>query len=93
MEENNRIPYGQLDNLDYRYIRQVRFLRNKTLKQMEEFMGVDDSVISRLENGHLEFTPIYQERFKDAMKRLRVSNIEVASIRKILEMKSQRGYK
>lgn len=56
-------------------------------------MGVDDSVISRLENGHLEFTPIYQERFKDAMKRLRVSNIEVASIRKILEMKSQRGYK
>ena len=47
MKDNNRIPYGQLNDLDYRYIKQVRFLRNKTLKQMEELMGVDYSVISR----------------------------------------------
>jgi len=93
MKENNRIPYGQLDNLDYRYIKQVRFLRNKTLKQMEEFMDVDYSVISRLERKELNFTPLYKLRFRTACQRLRVSNIEIASIRKIIEMKEQRGYK
>jgi len=90
MKENNRIPYGQLDNLDYRYIKQVRFLRNKTLKQMEEVMGVDYSVISRLERKELNFTPIYQERFKTACRKLRISNIEIVSVRKILEMKSSK---
>ncbi|MEY8191094.1 helix-turn-helix domain-containing protein [Peribacillus simplex] len=88
-----RLPYNQLDSVDYRYIRQVRFLRNKTLVEFEQFMGVDSTVISRIENGHIEFSPLYQERFKTACKRLRVSQIELASIRKILEMKSQRGYK
>ncbi|MBD7971385.1 helix-turn-helix domain-containing protein [Paenibacillus gallinarum] len=88
-----RLPYNQLDSVDYRYIRQVRFLRNKTLKQFEEFMGVDHTVISRLENGQIEFSPLYKERFKEACRRLRVSNIELVSIRKLLEMKSQRGYK
>ena len=93
MKDNNRIPYGQLNDLDYRYIKQVRFLRNKTLKQMEEIMGVDYSVISRLERKELNFTPIYQDRFRTACKKLRVSNIEIDSVRKILEMKEQRGYK
>jgi transcriptional regulator with XRE-family HTH domain len=67
--------------------------RNKTLKQMEEFMGVDDSTIAKLERGDLAFTPYYESKFKDALKRLRVSNVELASIRKIIEMKEQRGYK
>jgi transcriptional regulator with XRE-family HTH domain len=88
-----RLPYNQFDSVDYRYIRQVRFLRNKTLKQMEQFMGVDSTVISRLENGQIAFSPLYQERFKTAMKRLRVCNIELASVRKFIEMKEQRGYK
>ena len=90
-EESNRIPYGQ--HFDYRYIKHVRLIRNKSQKQFEEFMGVDSTVISRLERGQLVFTEIYQERFEDAMKRLRVSGVELNSIGKILEMKSAKGYK
>ena len=56
-------------------------------------MGVDYSVISRLERKELNFTPIYQERFRTACRKLRISNIEIVSVRKILEMKDQRGYK
>ena len=56
-------------------------------------MGVDYSVISRLERKELNFTPIYQERFRSACRKLRISNIEIVSVRKILEMKDQRGYK
>jgi transcriptional regulator with XRE-family HTH domain len=88
---NSRLPYNQ--EYDHRFIKPVRMARNKTLKQMEEFMGVDDSTIAKLERGDLDFTPYYESKFKDALKRLRVSNVEIASIRKIIEMKEQRGYK
>ncbi len=56
-------------------------------------MEVDASTIGKLERGELAFTPTYQERFKKAMKRLRVSNVEIANIRNILEMKTRKGYK
>lgn len=88
-----RLPYNQLDSVDYRYIRQIRFIRNKTQKELAELMTVDNVVISRLERNEISFSPLYQEHFKLACKRLRVSNMELASIRKLLEMKEQRGYK
>jgi transcriptional regulator with XRE-family HTH domain len=88
---NTRLPYNQ--EFDYRYIKPVRHIRNKTLHQFAKFMGVDHSTIAKLEKGQLSFTPYYESKFKDAIKRLRVSNIELASVRKIIEMKEQRGYK
>lgn|GEM_PF-6963613 len=91
MEDRNRIPYNQ--EFDHRFIKPVRHLRNKTQAEFEKFMGVDRSTIGKLERGELEFTPLYQSKFKDAIKRLRVSNVELASVRKIIEMKEQRGYK
>ncbi|WP_077303986.1 helix-turn-helix domain-containing protein [Terribacillus halophilus] len=86
-----RLPYNQLESTDYRYIRQVRLLRNKTLKQFGEAMEINDSTISKLENGLIAFTPHYQEKFKSACKRLRVSGEEIANIRKLLEIKTKRG--
>lgn len=85
LEDKSRIPYNQ--EFDYRFIKPVLHLRNKTLVQFSEFLGVDAPTISRLENGILEFTPYSEAKFKEAMKRLRVSNVELISIRKILEMK------
>lgn len=89
--ENNRIPYNQ--EIDYRFIKHVRIIRNKTQMDFGKIMGIDASTVGKLERNELAFTPAYHGRFKDAMKRLRVSNIELSSIRKILEMKEQRGYK
>jgi transcriptional regulator with XRE-family HTH domain len=91
MMDKNRLPYNQI--YDFRFIKPVRHLRNKTLTEFSNFMNVDKATISKLENNQLEFTPYYEEKFKDAIKRLRVSNIEIASVGKIIEMKSQRGYK
>ncbi|HFJ9408095.1 TPA: hypothetical protein ACLBZV_000940 [Bacillus cereus] len=56
-------------------------------------MGIDPATICRLERGQLDFTPYYHEKLKNVIKRLRISNVELASIRKIIEMKEQRGYK
>ncbi|PFQ93182.1 hypothetical protein COK28_07100 [Bacillus cereus] len=88
---NSRLPYNM--EYDYRFIKPIRHSRNKTLQEFSHFMGVDSATICKLENGQLDFTPYYYEKLKDTIKHLRISNIELASIRKILEMKEQRGYK
>ncbi|MFS0621828.1 helix-turn-helix domain-containing protein [Priestia megaterium] len=89
--ESNRIPYKQ--EFDYRFIKPVRHLRNKTQSQLGVLMNVDVSTVGKLERGELKFSPLYESKFKEAMKRLRVSNVELVSIRTMLEMKSKRGYK
>nr|WP_204415700.1 helix-turn-helix transcriptional regulator [Bacillus tianshenii] len=88
---NSRLPYNQ--EYDHRFIKPVRHLRNKTLSDFADYMGVDHSTIAKLEKGQIAFTPYYQSKFKVAIAKLRVSNIELASVRKTLEMKEQRGYK
>lgn len=91
MEDKKRIPYNQ--EFDHRFIKYIRHARNKTQAEFEHFIGVDKSTIGKLERGELEFTPLYESKLQAAIKRLRVSSIELASIRKIIEMKEQRGYK
>ncbi|MEY2304337.1 XRE family transcriptional regulator [Bacillus tropicus] len=88
---NSRLPY----NMDYnhRFIKPIRHSRNKTLQEFSYFMGVDPATICKLEQGRLDFTPYYHEKLKDAIKGLRISNIELASICKIIEMKAMKGYK
>jgi transcriptional regulator with XRE-family HTH domain len=88
-----RLPNNQLESVDYRYIRHVRLIRNKTQKEMAVLMDVDHVVISRLEREEIAFSPLYMERFKEACKRLRVSNTELANIRELLSEKAKRGYK
>ncbi|MEH7037194.1 hypothetical protein COM13_16090 [Bacillus pseudomycoides] len=88
---NSCLPYNM--EYDYRFIKPIRHSRNKTLQEFSHFMGVDSATICKLENGQLDFTPYYHEKLREAIKRLRVSNVELASIRKIIEMKEQRGYK
>lgn len=91
MEDKSRLPYKQ--EFDYRYIKPVRMARNKTQSQLAELMNVDASTLGKLERGELKFSPLYESKFKEALKRLRVSSIELASVREILKMKSQRGYR
>jgi transcriptional regulator with XRE-family HTH domain len=76
--------------LDYRYIKQVRFLRNKTLSDFSKYMNVDPSTIAKLEKDELAFSPYYESKLRGAIYRLRVSNVELNSISKILEMKALR---
>lgn len=89
------LPYKQLEEIcqDVRYLKQVRLLRSLTLKDMETLTSIDSTTLSKLENGVLDFTPIYYSRFEKACRKLRLSNIEIASLRKIIEIKESRGRK
>ncbi len=88
---NSRLPYKM--EYDHRFIKYIRHARNKTQGEFSQFMNVDTSTIGKLERGNLEFTPYYHEKLKDAIKRLRISNVELVSIKNIIEMKQRKGYK
>ena len=89
--ESNRIAYKQ--EIDHRFIKPVRMARNKTQAQLAELMGVDTSTVGKLERQELKFSPLYESKFNEALKRMRVSSIELASIREIITMKQKRGYR
>ncbi|TKC18180.1 helix-turn-helix transcriptional regulator [Robertmurraya kyonggiensis] len=88
---NSKLPYNM--EYDHRFLKPIRHARNKTLADFSHFMNVNSSTICKLEKGSLEFTPYYHEKLRDAIKRLRISNIELASIRNVIEQKEKRGYK
>lgn len=87
---NSKLPYNM--EYDYRFIKPIRHARNKTLAEFSHFMDVDPATIGRLERSQLDFTPYYHSKLKDAINRLRISNIELVSIRNIIEQKEKRGY-
>ena len=71
--------------LDHRYIKAVRLARSKTIKQFSEYMGVDSSTISRLENEKIDFTMFYESKLRNAINKLRISNSELLAIKKVIE--------
>jgi transcriptional regulator with XRE-family HTH domain len=75
---------------DYRMIKPIRLLRNKTLKEWGILMGTDPATISKIENGLLDFSPLYQERFKVAMQKARITNIEIVSVKTIIEVRGRK---
>ncbi|KAB2454618.1 helix-turn-helix transcriptional regulator [Bacillus sp. CH126_4D] len=85
------IPF--FHDYDYRYIREVRRLRNLTLIEFSTHMKTDVADLSRLENGLLKFTVHYKSKFHEALQELSVSNLELLSVKRIIELKQQREIK
>jgi transcriptional regulator with XRE-family HTH domain len=85
----NDVPFIHL--YDYRYIKETRRLRNLTLNEFSIYMKTDVGTLSKLENNQLQFTIHYESKFKDAIQELKLSNLELLSIKRIIEMKAQRG--
>jgi DNA-binding XRE family transcriptional regulator len=79
--------------LTHEYIKPIRVMRNKTQSQMGEMMHLDASTVGKLERGELDFSPLYESKLRDAIRRLRVSRFELNSIHSLLEAKKLRGYK
>ncbi|CAM3160157.1 hypothetical protein SINU_12160 [Sporolactobacillus inulinus CASD] len=86
-----RLPYKQ--EVDARFIRPIRHTRNKSLDEFSCFMEIDPATISKLENRQLRFTPYYEEKLRLAMKRLRITGVEIQSIRKLIDVKESRNYR
>lgn len=79
--------------LTHEYIKPIRVMRNKTQAQMGEMMQLDASTVGKLERGELDFSPLYESKLRDSIRRLRVSRFELNSIHSLLQAKKLRGYK
>lgn len=73
--------------LDYRFIRHIRLLRNKTLSEFSNFMNVDTATISRLENNKVTFTPFYESKLRDAIRKLKISNAELLAVKNVIDFR------
>lgn len=74
-------------------IRMVRKLRNLTLVQMGQEMSISEKTLSKIECGHIEFTPLYQDKFKAACQKLNVSRVEMMGLRLLLEVRRNENVK
>ena len=71
--------------LDYRYIKAIRIARNKTIRQFSEFMELDHTTISRLENNKVDFTQFYESKLRNAINKLRITNSELLAIKQVID--------
>lgn len=79
---------NQLEHNDYRYIRQVRFLKGLSQQDMAKFMSISPSVLCRVEGGQIKFTSYYKDRFIEVCKKLHVTDSELDSITQLLLQRS-----
>ncbi|MEY2369858.1 helix-turn-helix domain-containing protein [Lysinibacillus capsici] len=72
--------------LDYRFLKQIRLLINKTTYELAIYMGIDQATLSKLENQTIKFTDYYEQKLKIAIKKLHLTNFELLAIYKSITL-------
>lgn len=78
-----RGPYNQ--PLDYRMIKLIRVNRGMLQSEFSGCMGIDTATLCRLETGVFKFTPYYEEKLRNAIKRVGVTIKEIETYRALLD--------
>lgn len=80
--------------ITHEFIKPVRMARNCNLQKFSSIMGTDPATINKLENGVIQFTDLYKQRFIQACRDLNISDLEFQAIYTIIqEKKCFGGYK
>jgi transcriptional regulator with XRE-family HTH domain len=91
LKEGERLPYKPkitTDMLPY-----LRGIRNLNQSQFAEKIGIPQSSLSLLETGKREINEYYEKAIRKGIVRLRISLEEIEYIKRMIEIKKQRGYK
>ncbi|MCU4971079.1 helix-turn-helix domain-containing protein [Bacillus toyonensis] len=83
------LPYQQ--KITYQMIKYLRLCRNMTQEQFGQVCKIDQSVLARLESGSIEFSINYESRVLEGCKALNISELELVSVKRIVELKQNRG--
>ncbi|MCM2982306.1 hypothetical protein M3599_15375 [Niallia circulans] len=60
-------------------------------EQFGQVCKIDQSVLARLESGVIELSINYESRILNGCRTLNVSELEMASVKRIVELKQQKG--
>lgn len=85
----NSLPYQQ--KITYQMIKYLRLCRNMTQTQFGEVCKVDQGVLAKLERGYLPLSPHYETKILEGCKSLNISELELVSVKRIVELKQNRG--
>lgn len=77
--------------VSYQMIKYVRLCRNMTQEQFGEACKMDRSVLAKLERGEFPLSPHYEAKVMDGIRALNISQLELVSVKRIVELKAQRG--
>ncbi|OBW53324.1 helix-turn-helix domain-containing protein [Bacillus cereus] len=83
------LPYQQ--KISYQMIKYLRLCRNMTQEQFGQVCKIDQSVLARLESGSIELSMNYESRVLEGCKVLNISELEMQSVKRIVELKQNRG--
>ncbi len=84
----DNLPYQQ--KLSYEMIRYLRLCRNLSQQQFGEICKVDRSVLAKLERNELQLSIHYESKIMEGCRALNISELEMASVKRIVELKEQR---
>ena len=84
----NSLPYQQ--KISYQMIKYLRLCRNMTQTQFGGVCKVDQGVLAKLERGDLPLSPHYETKILEGCKALNISELELVSVKRIVELKEQR---
>ncbi|TDL74247.1 helix-turn-helix domain-containing protein [Peribacillus frigoritolerans] len=91
LKEGERLPYKPEITADMLpYLRAVRSLNQS---QFADKLGVPQSTLSQLESGDKRLSEHYEKVIRKGIAKLRISSEEIEYIKRMIEIKKQRGYK
>lgn len=74
-------------------LKYLRLCRNMTQAQFGEVCKVNQAVLAKLERGDLELSIHYETKILDGCRALNISELEMLSVKRIVELKAERGIK
>ncbi|PAW37809.1 transcriptional regulator [Bacillus toyonensis] len=77
--------------ITYQMIKYLRLCRNMTQTQFGGVCKVDQGVLAKLERGDLPLSPHYESKIMDGIRALNISQLELVSVERIVELKQNRG--
>ncbi|WP_258131850.1 helix-turn-helix domain-containing protein [Bacillus cereus] len=72
-------------------IKYLRLSRNMTQEQFGEACKLDRSTLAKLERNELPLSPLYHSKIMDGIRALNISELELVSVKRIVELKQNRG--
>lgn len=82
------LPYES--KITYPMIKYLRLTRNLSQEQFGKACKIDQSVLARLELGSIELSINYESKIIEGCRALNISNVEMVSIKRIVELKQKK---
>ncbi|USK27362.1 XRE family transcriptional regulator [Bacillus sp. CMF21] len=83
------LPYQQ--KLTYPMLKYIRLCRNMSQESFGAVCKIDQSVLAKLERNELQLSPHYENKVLEGCHNLNISELEFSSVKRLTELKAQRG--